>query len=228
MKKNILSVSILFINLILSLGFIFSLNSEQLRTYFSYEKINSFWNNYFFSAIALYYIYICNIEKLIKEKKLSVDKLVKITLVTVFYPVILHEYNNLSEFIIIINLIFILCFYRQIYLLSIVIPLIFILAFCSEQYFNYENQKIYTACQSKSLTSDKVDNCVNEFTFHNFRTETTRYLTPINIKLAKQNEEIKKNIQKKIIQQNEDENCKIDEDYQVMKTKNKRGMPCLG
>lgn len=228
MKKNKIGWIIILINILLGSAFIFSLNSDQIRMNFSYERKNVFLDNYFFASIALYYIYTCNIKQLLKMGKVSIGKLFKLTMITLFFPVILHEYGTATEFIIILNIILILFNYKEIRLLLLIIPIIMILAFFSEQYLNYSNKKIYAACQVKDLSVEQVENCVHEFRVYNFKTERTKYLTPINIKLAEGNEKIKESIQRKIIEQNEDESCKINETYEVMQIKTKKGIPCIG
>lgn len=228
MKRNIIGWSILFINLIIVSIFILQVNANQLKINFANETENNFWGNYFFCALSLYYFYACNSEKLIKGQKLLFSELLKITLLSMIFSIILNEYGNVMELVIILNITVILFFYKQIRLLIIVIPIIFTLAFFSNKYFNYKNHITYTTCKTKNLSMDKMENCINEFTVYNLRTGTTRYLTKINIQLAKQNDTIKEIIQSKIIKQNEDESCKLNENYEVMQTKNKKGFPCGG
>lgn len=228
MRKNIIGWSILVINLVIVSMGILEFNANQFKTNFSYGIENKFLTNYFCASIALYYMYACHIEKLVKGQNLPLWALLKIILLSIFFIVILYDYGNIGELIITINIMVILLFYKQIRLLMIVFPIMFSLAFCSDKYFDYHTQTIYTACKTKDLNDDKIEQCINEFTVYNIRTGTTRYLTKINIQLSKENDKIKESIQNKIIKQNEDENCKFNENYEVMQTKNKKGIPCSG
>lgn len=226
MNNNKLKMAMLLLWMVLLLYITMAGNSGDMEVAFKFNEPYDFLGNLF---ILLFCIYLVLLERMINIARPRYDvkgilKVIGIALLT-FMLTIPFGYE---KFTFLLANSFVIWMLRK-EVKSILLTVVLVLLFGVGNYFytKMENERVFAFCQASNLSEAQVDSCVDKYSYHHARDQYIGYLTYRNQQLARGDDKIKKNIERKIIEQNHDENCTINKNYTVTNWR-KEGGPCVG
>lgn len=194
----------------------------EINNNFKYNKEYNITNS---NLILLFGIYAILIKNLINFKASEIEWK-KILLYSIVFFTLLEIHFKYTVIFISLNILILYQLRKNWQIILLTLIMITTIINLNYLYVKFKNDKLYEICQ-KNISDDLINECVESFSYYSLHTDRITYLTYRNKELAKKNEKIKKLIEKNIIEKNEDENCKLNKNYEVPNIKSKKGIPCM-